>query len=82
MSETYTVEKILAKRMNNGKIEYLIKWEGYSIKETTWEPMKNLKNVAEMIDEYEVKIHKMNEKCKIKLNLFCFFFNFLFVYFN
>jgi hypothetical protein len=27
--EEFTVEKILDKRMKNGKTEYLIKWEGY-----------------------------------------------------
>ncbi len=27
--ETYVVEKILAKRIDKGKVKYLIKWKGY-----------------------------------------------------
>ena len=37
------VEKIVNKRSRNEWIEYLIKWQGYSIKENTWEPEKNLR---------------------------------------
>jgi len=35
--EMYTVEKILDKRVTkNGKHEYLVKWVGWSINESTW----------------------------------------------
>ena len=59
----YQVEEILDKRINKkGKPEYKIKWEGYSIDESSWEPLSNLKNVIYMIDEYN-EHHKDNSIC-------------------
>jgi len=37
----YVVEAILDKRLIRGKWEYLIKWEGYSDEDNTWEPEEN-----------------------------------------
>lgn len=38
----YTAERILAKRKHHGVTQYYIKWKGYSIKESTWEPAENI----------------------------------------
>ena len=40
-------KEILEKRINNGKVEYFIKWEGYKISESTWEPEENLKHAQD-----------------------------------
>ena len=40
--EEYEVEKIIDKRIINGKLEYKIKWVGYPMSQCTWEPIRNL----------------------------------------
>ena len=51
--EEYEVEKIIDKRVINGKLEYKIKWVGYPMSQCTWEPIRNLANIKPMIKEYE-----------------------------
>ena len=55
----YNVEKILERRINNGRIEYKIKWEGYAMAECTWEPIVNLELVQDLVDEYD-QAHPFN----------------------
>lgn len=54
----YIVEKILDKRKNKKKIEYLVKWKHYPTKYNTWEPRTNLidDGLKWMIDNYEKSI--------------------------
>lgn len=52
--EEYSVEKILDKRTKGGKVEYLIKWEGYPDSENTWEPQDNL-DCPDIISNFEAK---------------------------
>ena len=40
--ETYIVEKILGKKLENRKTYYLIKWKSYKESESTWEPSEIL----------------------------------------
>ena len=48
----YVVEDILNKRIDpQGRVEYQVKWKGF--REKTWEPIDHLRNVPEMIYEYE-----------------------------
>ena len=55
MSENklYLVEKILNRRKIKGKYEYKIKWVGYPMKESTWEPMRNLETAKNLVAEYD-----------------------------
>ena len=64
MSDEYEVEKIVDKRVKNGKVEYKIKWVGYSMQECTWEPLKNLENIKKMIDDYNEKAHQKESQKK------------------
>jgi hypothetical protein len=34
--------KLLQVRVENGEEEFLVKWEGYNIKDCTWEPRQNI----------------------------------------
>ena len=52
--EFYNIEKILDRRKTNGKFEYKIKWEGYPMSQSTWEPMKNLESAKELVEEYDL----------------------------
>jgi len=58
--DEYEVEKILDKRRKKGIIQYLVKWLGYD--ETTWEPEENLENCRKLVEEFENKINKKNNK--------------------
>ena len=57
--EFYNIEKILDRRKINGKFEYKIKWEGYPMSQSTWEPMKNLESAKELVEEYD-RLHPIS----------------------
>ena len=43
LADEFEVEKIIGKRFDaNNKVEYLVKWKGYGLREATWEPHKNM----------------------------------------
>ncbi|KAK3508112.1 hypothetical protein QTP70_014469 [Hemibagrus guttatus] len=40
--QVFDAECILSKRLRKGKLEYLVKWRGWSSKHNSWEPQENL----------------------------------------
>ncbi|XP_031472883.1 uncharacterized protein LOC116245526 [Nymphaea colorata] len=68
MSE-YAVEGIIDRRLNKkskkahnlDQYEYRVKWVGYSVEESTWEPLKNLKYVKDMVQNSSKSSHKLEE---------------------
>jgi transposase InsO family protein len=49
----YEVQRILDKRKTGRKVEYLVQWKGYPLHEATWEPVANLQNSKELIQDFE-----------------------------
>ena len=54
--DEYEVEKILDSRKVKNQIQYLVKWEGYSHEENTWEPLKHLGNAKDLVENF----HRQN----------------------
>ena len=64
----YEVEEVLDSRLKQGKLEYLVKWSGYTDDHNTWEPESNLENLKESINDF----HKSNPSAprKLRANVF------------
>jgi len=51
--EEFEVEKIINKRIVQGKEKFLVQWKGYTAEADTWESRENLENVRELVEEFE-----------------------------
>jgi len=47
--EEYIVEEILDSRLRRNKLEFLVKWEGYTNENNSWEPEDNCRNAHNAI---------------------------------
>ena len=53
VDDSYLVEGIVGHRKVGRKVQYLVKWLGYSSDENTWEPLENLlKPVGHLLEAY------------------------------
>ena len=60
----FTAEKILKKRQTKGKVEYLVKWQGFKDpKYNTWEPTKNILD-QKLIEEFDEEQNSLNSNKK------------------
>jgi len=51
--EEFEVEKIINKRIVQGKEKFLVQWKGYTAEADTWESRENLENARELVEEFE-----------------------------
>ncbi|XP_043653992.1 chromobox protein homolog 3 [Drosophila teissieri] len=61
----FVVERIMDKRItSDGKVEYYIKWRGYTSADNTWEPEENCDcpNLIQKFEESRAKSKKRGEK--------------------
>ena len=53
----YEVDRVIAKRIRRidrrNQVEYLVLWRNYPESEATWEPLDNLSNAPDAIEDYE-----------------------------
>ena len=63
-NDIYYIERILDKRKVNGKPEYKIKWEGYPLNQSTWEPLENLQTAMELVREFDKNHDLLNKNQK------------------
>lgn len=59
--DEFVVEQILDRRQHKGRMEYLIKWQGFE-NQNTWEPLANLKYVQNMVVEFDKKYDQETAK--------------------
>lgn len=55
-ADEYDVEEILAERKVRGKTEYLVKWLGYPVHRSDWEPRTNLDAPQILVDWARTKV--------------------------
>jgi hypothetical protein len=53
--EEFEVEEILDFKIKNRILYFLIHWRGYDNSECTWEPIKNLTNAQEALQDFHKK---------------------------
>jgi len=51
----YVVEEILNSCMFHRKLQYLVKWEGYSMENNTWEYWDNLGNAVDTVNDFHTR---------------------------
>jgi len=62
--EEFEVEKILNKRVVQGKEKFLVQWKEYIAEENTWENRKNLGNAKELVKEFEREYREEAEELR------------------
>lgn len=57
--EVFEVYKILARRKTRkGTLEYLVRWKNYGEEDDTWEPIENLQDCDEVLQDFNERLSK------------------------
>ncbi|XP_037723649.1 chromobox protein homolog 2-like [Drosophila subpulchrella] len=57
----FTVEKIIGKRLVKSRLEYLVKWEGFSKNENSWEPIEHVWHCSDLICNFEAELMRQGK---------------------
>ena len=60
------MESILDHRIKNNRVEYKIKWVGYSKNDSTWEPETNLESCPDILKNYKISKRLVEPSSKLK----------------
>ena len=63
--EEYEVDAIIDSRIYKEKLQYLVHWKGYDESKRTWEPVFNLKNSPEFVEQF----HKSHPSAPRRLQM-------------
>ena len=66
--EEFEVETILDSRLRRGRLEYLVRWKGYTPEHDSWEPERNLENAPEQIVAFRSRYS--GAPCRVSRALF------------
>lgn len=53
--QVYAAEELKQKRIRKGKVEYLVKWKGWSNKHNTWEPERHILDTR-LVQNFEARL--------------------------
>ncbi|XP_071813231.1 uncharacterized protein [Apostichopus japonicus] len=59
--EIYIADSIRKKRLRKGRVEFLVKWKGWTNRHNTWEPEDNILD-KQLVQEFENKLVKQKMK--------------------
>lgn len=62
----YIVEKIIASKILYRQKLYLIKWKNYPLSNSTWEPKNNLKDISDLVEDFEKGFPETVDKKMLK----------------
>nr|AMR36251.1 HP1D2 [Drosophila prostipennis] len=65
-SNVFVVEKIVDKRVKNGRLQYLVKWQGFPEEENTWEPVEGVIHCCDLLSAYEAELSLRSQGKKAK----------------
>lgn len=57
----WVVEDIIEKRIRRQHEEYLVRWKGYPLEESTWEPIDNLYNALDLVGKFNMYRQNTND---------------------
>ena len=66
LANEFEVEKIIGKRFDANKVEYLVMWKGHGLREATWEPRKNM-HCPKLVRAYEAQWRREQQAAEAKL---------------